>query len=839
MNALILIAEQISQWPGGFLYYLVTLLMAGMALMFAGQAWLADRSWATGRVALALGVSTLLSLAQLLLALLSAAGVLDGPRLLPPVERALAAWWVGVWLWLAWFPQASRRADVGALAVAGLTLAGGGVSVAVWLNASEPPFNTSLLDSIWQGVMLAVLALGIVITLLARRPQWGLALVALAVLAVGHAAHYFFPIEGNFAGAVRLAELLTAPLWAGLVFVRMTPALAPRAAPAPVTARPVTAPGPTTPLPSAPATAPATRPLDPKAAVALAALSVTHKAQEIGQLAALGLTHAVQADLALILWPPNELGQCHVLSVYDPEKDDLLTRQSLLLAALPEIKAAYDSREARPLTTERNGAEIRRVLTAVGVAGAGPMLAVPAVPLEGPTPEDAPEPVAILVLCNWRSKRYWSPDEQMLVSALAEPLAEALTREARQNAQNAAQQQRLREANLRAEQAEAARHHLQIQFDRVSAELDEAREQAQQLTAEVRQLRLHPPAPADSAAALDDLRDNLQTAQQQMQALTEQIRAELAAEWQTREAELRAEAHTAVLAVVAHAADLDQARAQLTALQTELEHAREHAPTFGAGAFSRESLEVIISLTQEIRQPLSSIMGYADLLLGESVGLLGATQRKFLERIARSCQRIEGLLNDLIRVADIDAGELQLSRRTLQVRHVLDDILRPLEAQARDRAVTLKVDLVEPLPDINADEDALKQMVTHLLTNAITASRAEGEVTITVRGEGQSANGHQQAEFLFIAVRDNGGGTPQVDQPRVFSRVYRANVPLIAGLGDTGVGLSVTKALVEAHGGRIWLTSEEGVGNTFSMLLPIYDRSSSSPSSTLAALLAE
>lgn len=833
MNAFILIAEQISQLPGSFLYYLATLLMLEMALVFAGRAWWHQRGWASGRLVLALALFTFLCLAQLALALLAAAGVLDGPYLLPPLERALAAGLTGMWLWLAWFPQPSRLGD-GAAGVLGLGVAvGAGLTLGAWLQTGVPPFNTSWLDSIWQGVMLALVGLGLVLTVMARRPHWGLALVALGMLAVGHALHYFFPIEGNFAGAVRLAELLAAPLWTALVYVRSTPRPVAASAPRfePLTPRPVAVAAPATPTPPTTAT---TRPLDPKAAVALAALSVTQRANEIGQLATLGLTHAVQADTTLILWPPNEFGQCHVLSAYDAEKQDLPTRQSLLLAALPEIKAAYETRDLRTLTAERNGAEIRRVLTAVGLTGAGPMLAMPALPLD--TAEDTPTPTAVLVLCNWRSRRYWSPDEQMLVRALAEPIAEALAREARLNAQTAEQQRLLREANLRAEQAEAARHQTQIQLDRLAADLDEARENAQQLTTEVRQLRLNVPA-RDAASDLDGLRDSLQSAQQQMQALTEQIRAELAAEWQNREAELRAEAHTAVLAVVAHAADLDQARAQLSALQHELDQAHTNTTQFAPAAFSRESLEVIISLTQEIRQPLSSIMGYADLLLGESVGLLGATQRKFMERIARSCQRLEALLNDLIRVADIDAGALQLSRRTINVRQMVEDVLRPLEAQARDRAVTLKVDLVEPLPTINADEDALRQMLSHLLTNAITASRVEGDITLTVRGEGQSAHDHQQAEFLFVSVRDAGGGTPATDQPRVFTRVYRANMPLIIGLGDTGVGLSVTKALVEAHGGRIWLTSEEGVGNTFSVLLPIYDRSTTSPSSTLAALL--
>jgi signal transduction histidine kinase len=233
------------------------------------------------------------------------------------------------------------------------------------------------------------------------------------------------------------------------------------------------------------------------------------------------------------------------------------------------------------------------------------------------------------------------------------------------------------------------------------------------------------------------------------------------------------------------------------------------------------SMEVIASLTQELRQPISAIGGYSELLLGESVGILGALQRKFLERVKASCERMEALLHDLIRVTDIDSGTLQLVPESLDVMYVVDDAILSCSAQYREKGLNLRMDLGESLPPVSADRDALRQIIGHLLTNAGNASRNEGDVVLRVRSEAAPGlNGNDHAA-LFISVRDSGSGIAPEDQPRVFQRFYRADAPLIAGLGDTGVGLSVAKALVEAHGGRIWLTSEAGQGSTFNVLLPV------------------
>jgi signal transduction histidine kinase len=267
---------------------------------------------------------------------------------------------------------------------------------------------------------------------------------------------------------------------------------------------------------------------------------------------------------------------------------------------------------------------------------------------------------------------------------------------------------------------------------------------------------------------------------------------------------------------------------QLAEMQSSLAGSAEGAAGDGARPFLPEaSMEVIASLSQELRQPMSAVVGYADLLLGESVGILGALQRKFLERIKASSERMESLLGDLIRVTDIDAGGLQLVPESIDVMVIVEDAILSCAAQFRDKGINLRLDIAENLPTMSADRDALRQIIGHLLANAGAASGNDGDVTLKVRAEMDPAAVDPASHALLIAVRDSGGGVAPEDQPRVFQRFYRADAPLIAGLGETGVGLSVAKALVEAHGGRIWLTSDPGQGSTFTVLLPLHGRNGS------------
>ncbi len=229
-----------------------------------------------------------------------------------------------------------------------------------------------------------------------------------------------------------------------------------------------------------------------------------------------------------------------------------------------------------------------------------------------------------------------------------------------------------------------------------------------------------------------------------------------------------------------------------------------------------EQVDVIASISQELRQPMSSIIGYTDLLMGESVGVLGALQRKFIERIKASTDRIGGLVNDLIQITNLETGKMEFKAESIDLNLIIDNAMAYTSAQIREKNITLRLDIPDSALLIRTDRDAFQQILIHLLQNATGATQVEGVVTLRVQIQSE-LNEH----FISIQVTDTGGGIASSDIPRVFARRYHADHALIQGLGDTGVGLSIAKALVEAQGGRIWVETEAGCGSTFSILLPV------------------
>ncbi len=263
--------------------------------------------------------------------------------------------------------------------------------------------------------------------------------------------------------------------------------------------------------------------------------------------------------------------------------------------------------------------------------------------------------------------------------------------------------------------------------------------------------------------------------------------------------------------------ELLSAQARVAQLEASLAERAAAAQAAPAG-LTRETFDVIASVIQELRQPMSTIRGYSDLLLGESVGMLGALQRKFLERVTASCERMEVLVDDLMRVTDLDSGALRLDPQKIDILYVVDDAIHACAAQYREKGLNLRLDIADDLPTVVADRDAVRQILTHLLQNAGAASPADGAVLLRIRDH---QDGERSGPFLFVSVTDSGAGVTADDQARVFSRMYRADSPLVTGLGETGVGLALAKALTQAQGGKIWFTSEPGRGTTFHVLLPI------------------
>jgi signal transduction histidine kinase len=232
---------------------------------------------------------------------------------------------------------------------------------------------------------------------------------------------------------------------------------------------------------------------------------------------------------------------------------------------------------------------------------------------------------------------------------------------------------------------------------------------------------------------------------------------------------------------------------------------------------NEEEREVIQSIVQEIRQPMSSILGYTDLLLGESVGELVGLQRKFLEKIKSSNEKMRSLLDDLIHISTFEANKFEISRANINLSEIIDTAISDTSAQLQEKDISLQLDIPDELPKINVDKEAIQKVLTHLLENAGAATPNDGEITLHIKTE----ENEYDERYLMLIVEDTGGGIPEDLINKVFSRRYKAENPLIPGLGDTGVSLSIAKTLVEAHNGRIWVETIPEIGTQFSVLIPL------------------
>ncbi len=230
-----------------------------------------------------------------------------------------------------------------------------------------------------------------------------------------------------------------------------------------------------------------------------------------------------------------------------------------------------------------------------------------------------------------------------------------------------------------------------------------------------------------------------------------------------------------------------------------------------------EQQESIVSMAHEFRTPMTAIAGYTDLLMGEQAGILNEMQLQFLERVKANVEQLGHLLNDLIRVASPDSRPIELSPQLVNLIEIVEEAIMGLAARFRDRRLAVQLDLPPEYALVRADHDSLYQIILRLLSNAALCSREGSEVA--VRALPYTDDKAQQA-YVQIMVVDTGGGIVPDDYTRVFRRLYRANQPLIQGMGETGIGMAVAKTLVEANGGRIWVESQPNAGSTFSFILP-------------------
>jgi signal transduction histidine kinase len=220
------------------------------------------------------------------------------------------------------------------------------------------------------------------------------------------------------------------------------------------------------------------------------------------------------------------------------------------------------------------------------------------------------------------------------------------------------------------------------------------------------------------------------------------------------------------------------------------------------------------TFAHELRQPMSSIVGYTDYLLGESVGILGNLQRKFLERINFSAERMSTILDDMFHATSLESNTLKLNPEQVNLYDIINQALQKSSDSMHQKDIDLRVDIPEILPALITDPAALEQVIITLLKNACEVSPQQGQISIRMDIYGEGIN----LGFGLLQVTNQGGGIATEDISRVFSRQHQNTIP---GVGDSGTNLSKIKTLVEALEGRIWVDSLPGIGAIFSVLLPV------------------
>ncbi|HTV82878.1 MAG TPA: response regulator [Acidobacteriaceae bacterium] len=254
-------------------------------------------------------------------------------------------------------------------------------------------------------------------------------------------------------------------------------------------------------------------------------------------------------------------------------------------------------------------------------------------------------------------------------------------------------------------------------------------------------------------------------------------------------------------------AELEGANAALEKQRSQADHANKLKSQF------------LASMSHELRTPLNAITGFSELLADQVAGQLNEKQQRFLTHIRDASKHLLQLINDVLDLSKIEAGEIHLEPTLLSPAAVIGEVIAGVESLVRQRSIELRADC-DPALLVRADPRRLKQILYNLLSNAIKFTPFQGSIIVTVACDDG---------FLRFEVTDTGPGISKEDQQIIFEE-FRQAAPSASGVKEgTGLGLAITRKLVEKHGGHIEVESERGAGSTFRFWLPTSDATPAAP----------
>jgi signal transduction histidine kinase len=627
--------------------------------------------------------------------------------------------------------------------------------------------NNTGFDIAWSFVFLIITLFG-AITLVTLRPKgWDFAVSPFALLSIGVLLHIAYgPKTAYSAGYVRFAEIAAYPLFAALT----ARALASSHTDIVFEAQE---------LFQEPASLEVTT-----LTVAISDLATLFTSADQSRLASNAveiIAKRMNSDYCLLIIPSENEEKLAIVAGFDLFQDRHIPQKSLSSKNLPIIVDALHNGKSLIIQKELSAHELRALKPVISQGISGPTLLIPL--------SSGKRVLGGFLLISHSARQLWSSKDRETMELLASLLFQRF--------------QELKRSEDRADRREEYEQKLQNE-QRIKSLEQEKRRLEETLEA----YRSHEPSiPQEDLQSLLNMHEEDQKEIEVLKIEIQELKANLEEQIQPTET---VEFEQIIGERLVALQELAETRQNLS----DFERQKVISPSV-TGELAPD-IETIISIAQELRQPMSSIFGYTELLLSESVGLLGAMQQKFLERIHSASDRMGSLLNNLIRVSAGEVKALSFAPGAVEVMHCLEDAIAQVQQEIQQKNITLRMDIPDHSFTLHGEEDAIIQIFYHLLENAIGASREDGEVVVIMREQEAEPN-----NFLMISVTDSGEGIPAKDIQRVFQRTYSGDKVTIQGISDAGIGLSMVKSISDNLGGRVWVDSEIGTGSVFTVLLPL------------------
>jgi signal transduction histidine kinase len=787
------LSQLLSQSPGNVVFHLVTLFALQAVFAIALGHWRRNREDAAIQRMMWAAAAILLARVWLLIAGLIVASNPAVPPILPPLEQALHTLTAVFLIW-SFAPQSNRWPRLGdtiliiALIFIGVLYV---FFAQVWRDLAVDGANYA--DSrqalFWAIFQITILVIGFGLTLLRTNTRRSLRPIILFLLLLAHVAQLALPLDRFVPEAtdtavwLRFGHLIIFPLWVALVYRHTLFPL----------------------LQAQRVYRPATDQLTEMMHISANLISSLQE-DEIVLAAVKMIQRQIGVPFTGIALIEADNGELHLISNLPQPSLDRPQSWYLKLRHWPALRMAIEHQQTVELVPDGLGArQLYQLYEEMGLplSTLAPLLIQPL--SVGSTR------LGVLMMAR---EAPWTVEIKAYIEALADYVAQAIvngrlytqTRQIADNIPILATAEPVGQARLIALEEENKRlqEEISITSERWQQEQQRAataRQQARDLAATIAEMERV--SDDDRTAVLeseiDMLRESLMQAEEAV-AMASAADSGLSTEW-------------VMHAITRYSGELEEAQSRIEYLELELRNRRDDSPRY----------EIIASLAEEIRTPLTSIAGYTDLLLNSPGIELGTRQRDFLQRVRTNTERLNTLLNQLIQLASVTEVEpVQPELEMVDVREVVESAVHNVISRIQNKNLRLDMNIPDDLERLHVNREALQQIMINLLNNACQSSQPNGRIAINAATETiATPDDNTPVGYMRLTVADSGRGISGDDRARVFDPQLRVDHPLIEGLGDTAAGLAVARTLTQAYGGRIWVDSELGQGSIFSVVFPL------------------